>query len=84
LSGAKLGGRWTLGANLSGANLSDAKLHGADLSRADLRGALVADNPSRPSDPSRTTTILQRQLDQACGTNVKLDPGLTLKPCPLP
>jgi chromate transporter len=27
--------------------------------------------------------VSQTQLDQACGTNVKLDPGLTLnKPCP--
>jgi hypothetical protein len=25
--------------------------------------------------------ISQAQLDEACGTDAKLDPGLTLKPC---
>jgi uncharacterized protein YjbI with pentapeptide repeats len=67
------------GAYLDGADLRGATLHGdvggvdtgADLSGthldgADLRGAAVA----------------QAQLDRACGTNVKLDPGLTIKRCP--
>lgn len=26
-------------------------------------------------------TVLQRQLDHACGTDATLPPGLTLKPC---
>jgi hypothetical protein len=26
--------------------------------------------------------ISREQLDQACGTDARLDPGLTLKPCP--
>jgi hypothetical protein len=26
-------------------------------------------------------TVSQSQLDKACGTGVKLDPGLTIKPC---
>jgi uncharacterized protein YjbI with pentapeptide repeats len=54
-----------ISANLSGAELSYTKLISADLTDADLTGA----------------TIKQAQLDQACGTNVKLNPGLTVKPC---
>jgi len=27
-------------------------------------------------------TLAQEQLDQACGTEAKVPPGLTLKPCP--
>lgn len=53
-------------ANLMGrANLSGANLTYADLSRANLFDA----------------TISQAQLDQACGTDVKLHPGFTIKPC---
>lgn len=51
------------------ADFFNAHLTGARLSGADLTGA----------------TIKQAQLDQACGIiNVKLDPGLTIKPCPKP
>ena len=39
----------------------------ANLSGADLSGAILDG---------------QTQLDQACGTDAKLPPGLTLKPCP--
>jgi hypothetical protein len=46
--------------------LKGASLRGANLTRADLRGA----------------RITQTQLDEAYGTDVKLDPGLTIKPCP--
>jgi uncharacterized protein YjbI with pentapeptide repeats len=52
-------------ANLTGAELSRAILVAADLSGAKLGGA----------------KITQAQLNRACGTNVELDPGLTLKPC---
>jgi uncharacterized protein YjbI with pentapeptide repeats len=70
LSGANLSFANLSFANLSGAYLSGANLSGADLSFADLRGA---------------HEITQTQLDQACGTDVKLDPALTLnKPCPPP
>jgi uncharacterized protein YjbI with pentapeptide repeats len=31
---------------------------------------------------SETTLDGQQQLDGACGTDAKLPPGLTLKPCP--
>jgi uncharacterized protein YjbI with pentapeptide repeats len=81
LSGAKLvraklnGARLFPDANLSGANLTDATLdltillgldlHGADLSGADLH----------------ETAISQKELDQACGSGAKLEPGLRLKPC---
>jgi uncharacterized protein YjbI with pentapeptide repeats len=66
LSGANLSVAYLIGAHLSGADLSHANLTGAHLNGADLIGA----------------TVTQAQLDQACGTDVKLDPGLTIKPCP--
>jgi uncharacterized protein YjbI with pentapeptide repeats len=71
LSGAHLGGAnlrraYLADANLSGAYLADANLSGADLSYANL---------------SEARFLTQQQLDEACGTDVKLDPGLTIKPC---
>jgi hypothetical protein len=60
------------GASLIGADLRDVTdWSGADLSNADLSGANL-----RGGSPT------QAQLDQACGDNVKLDPGLKIKPCP--
>ena len=53
------------GAKLLGAKLQRTWLTDADLTGADLTGA----------------TVSQTQSDSACGTNVKLDPGLTVKPC---
>jgi uncharacterized protein YjbI with pentapeptide repeats len=54
------------GADLRGADLTDARIEYVRLDGADLRGA----------------TITQAQLDQGvCGTDVKLDPGRTVKPC---
>jgi hypothetical protein len=56
------------GANLLGANLNGARLDGLRLDGADLSG---------------TEGLSQAQLNQACGTNAKLPPGLTLdKLCP--
>ena len=52
------------------ADLMGAKMQQAHLIDANLRGANL----------SGTHQITQAQLDQACGT-VKLDPGLTIKPC---
>jgi hypothetical protein len=66
LSYADLSGADLTGAYLSGANLTGAHLRGADLSGANLTGA----------------TVTPLVFDRACGTNVKLDPGLTIKPCP--
>jgi uncharacterized protein YjbI with pentapeptide repeats len=54
------------GATLTGTNLTGAQLHLSYLSYADLTGA---------------KGLLQEQLNQACGTAAKLDPGLTIKPC---
>jgi hypothetical protein len=53
-------------ATLTKANLTDADLTGATLDGADLIGA----------------TVSQAQLNSACGTDVSLDPDLTIKPCP--
>jgi hypothetical protein len=83
------------GANLTGADLTDAKLTGAGLRNADLRlanltgakltGAGLIGTRLSPADLSganlKGAKTTQAQLDQACGTNAKLDPGLTLKPC---
>jgi uncharacterized protein YjbI with pentapeptide repeats len=70
------------GADLGGAFLSYAHLDGATLTRADLGGAnLNGANLSR-ADLRRTEHVSQAQLDQACGTDARLDPGLTLQPCP--
>jgi len=65
LTGANLRGAFLIGANLSGALLGGANLGGANLSGAILIGA----------------TVSQAQLEEACGIDVKLDPGLTIKPC---
>ena len=54
-------------------------LNGAHLSGADLRGANL--NSANLSDANLSSAnITQLQLDRACGTNVKLDPGLTIRP----
>jgi hypothetical protein len=71
------------GARLSNANLSNANLFGANLSDADLTGAVLAgaDAGCRGGASCDAGEVLQELLDQACG-DAKLDPGLTLKPCP--
>jgi uncharacterized protein YjbI with pentapeptide repeats len=58
-------------ANLGGTNLRDADLRHADLGGADLTGADLTG-----------ARIDQKQLDEACGSDAALPPGLTLKPCP--
>jgi uncharacterized protein YjbI with pentapeptide repeats len=65
LSGANLTGVDLSNANLFGTNLINANLNGTNLTGTDLRGAIVS----------------QAELNIACGTEVKLKPGLTLKPC---
>jgi hypothetical protein len=65
LSNAKLVKTTLTGALLNGTKLGGADLTGAKLDRADLS----------------KVTVSQTQLDQACGTNVTLDPGLIVKPC---
>jgi hypothetical protein len=76
LFGAWLSNGNLRGADLRGADLSAAKLSIADLSGADLRGADLS------GADLFGTTISQRQLDSACGTNAEgLHPDRTLKPC---
>jgi len=58
--------------DLGNAHNPKANLINANLSAADLRGA----------DLSGAYWITQTQLDQACGTDVELDPVMALKPCP--
>src|SRR5438477_373679 len=74
------------GARLSGANLSRANLFSADLSNVRLHGAILTGADLTAADLSGASltdaTVTQAQLDQACGTDVKLDPRLTIKPCP--
>jgi uncharacterized protein YjbI with pentapeptide repeats len=77
LNNADLSRANLFGANLFGANLTDANLIGAILTGAILTGANL-----RGAD-LRGAKVTQAQLDEAyCGTYAKLDPGLTLKPCP--
>jgi uncharacterized protein YjbI with pentapeptide repeats len=86
LTGADLSGANLSGAKLSLVNLGDADLRETDLSGADLSNADLshADLSSVHLDGAdlHHATVTQVQLDGACGTNVKLDPDLTLKPCP--
>jgi uncharacterized protein YjbI with pentapeptide repeats len=71
LASADLNGGNLTDANLSDANLSDADLVGSNFTRADLTRANLFG-----------TEVKQSQLDDACGEDAKLPPGLTLKPCP--
>jgi hypothetical protein len=71
LSGADLGGTILISAHLAHADLTGAKLRNTDLGGANLTDTyLIGAN------------IDQKQLDEACGSDAKLPPGLTLKPCP--
>jgi uncharacterized protein YjbI with pentapeptide repeats len=75
LSNAKLNSAKLQIAKLNGANLSGTDLSGADLTIADLSDANLS------GADLGGAKITQAQLDKACGTDVKLDPGLTIKPC---
>jgi hypothetical protein len=80
LIGTNLTGAKLVGANLSGARLAGANLTGVALINVKLNGADLTDAKLEGANLSRVT---QTQLDEACGTNAKLPPGLTLnKPCP--
>jgi uncharacterized protein YjbI with pentapeptide repeats len=81
------------GAVLADADLRDAKLDNAHLNNAYLGGgANLAGADLSGADLSGARFLTQKQLDQACGENVrgldKLDPPLdpvpTIKPCPKP
>ena len=91
LSGAKLIGAKLIGAKLDGANLDGADLDGAnldganliltDLGSANLYGANLDNANLSGANLSGAKQLTQGQLDQTCGTNVKLDPPLTIKRC---
>jgi uncharacterized protein YjbI with pentapeptide repeats len=68
--------------NLTGAYLREANLTGTDLSGADLTGAGLA-YANLTGAKLTGAQIRQKQLDEACGSDAVLPPGLTLKPCPL-
>ena len=87
LSGARLNEADLSGANLSSANLSltmliDASLNNTNLNNANLNGTHLNGASLNGADLRGARNIFQTQLDKACGTDVKLDPGLTIKPCP--
>jgi Pentapeptide repeats (8 copies) len=66
-------------ADLTNANLTYAGLTGADLTNANLTRADLTNANLGGQQPSIGG---QQQLDAACGSDAKLPPGLTLKPCP--
>ena len=79
LSVANLTGVALYGAHLKDANLTAVNLTGAHLSGADLTGANLGGARLTRAD------LTGAKLDHACGVDVtrgKLDPSLTLKPCP--
>jgi len=79
---ATLNGAALIGANLSSAKLNGANLSGAELSGAELSGAKLIGANLNGADLSSEWNLTQAQLNTACGENVKLDPGLSIKPCP--
>jgi uncharacterized protein YjbI with pentapeptide repeats len=85
LSSADLTGAHLSSADLTAAHLTNARLIGADLIGADLTGADLTGADLTAAHLSgarlRGAKLMQAQLDQPCGTNAKLDPGLTIKPC---
>jgi uncharacterized protein YjbI with pentapeptide repeats len=85
LSGADLTGADLRNADLRNAHLIDTNLRSAALNGANLNGATLEGANLANSHLTQATLIggnlTQEQLDQACGTDVKLDPPLALKPC---
>lgn len=95
LKAVRLAGARLKGADLSNADLSNAdlrgygSLRGADLTGAYLMNARLVGARLKGADLSNAdllgTDISREQLDSACGTKVKLPPGLELnRPCPQP
>jgi hypothetical protein len=86
LSGTDLRGANLSRANLSGVTLAGADLRGANLSNTNLNGANLGATDESVylfgADLRDTQNLTQAQLDEACGRDVKLPAGLTLKPCP--
>jgi uncharacterized protein YjbI with pentapeptide repeats len=84
LNFANLNGANLIRANLTGAYLNIASLNGADLTGANLTGANLNGANLNGANLNGVANLIQNQLDEACGTDTKLPPGLTLKPCPSP
>jgi uncharacterized protein YjbI with pentapeptide repeats len=85
LTGANLDGASLTGATLFAANLTDAYLTNADLTGAYLTDAILTADLTGAILTGAILTgaiLTQAQLDTACGKDVTLDPGLTIKPCP--
>jgi uncharacterized protein YjbI with pentapeptide repeats len=68
-------------ADLTNAILTRANLTNADLTHANLTYTILTDVNLTNANLTGAR-IDQRQLDEACGSNAVLPPGLTLKPCP--
>jgi uncharacterized protein YjbI with pentapeptide repeats len=87
LTSANLTGADLTSADLYHANLTYAKLFGTSLIAADLTSAkLIRANLTGAKLTRANLTyakVSQEQLHQACGSDAKLPPRLTLKPCPL-
>jgi hypothetical protein len=79
---ADLSGATLADADLRDARLDDAYLRFADLSRAELYGASLRGADLSGATLDGVRDLIQAQLGQACGTDVKLPPDLTLEPCP--
>lgn len=83
---ANLAGAYFLNSDLENASLVNANLAGARLLNTDLSYAFLSKANLTGAQLSRANLnhaqgLTQEQLDQACGTDVRLDPGLTIKPC---
>jgi hypothetical protein len=86
LTDANLAGAHFLNTNLYNAGLVNANLAGALLLNTDLRSAFLFKANLAGAHLDRANLagaqgLKQEQLDRACGTDVQLDPGLTIKPC---
>ena len=82
LTGAMLIDANLTNADLQYADLTNAKLVGANLSGTDLRAANLTHANLTEANMTGARLDGQQQLDGACGANVVLPTGLTLKPCP--
>jgi hypothetical protein len=82
LSHADLRGAELRGANLTGAFLSDANLSGADMSGAFLSGANLNGADLSGVVLRLARSLVQSQLDIACGDEKTQLDSRTIKPCP--
>jgi uncharacterized protein YjbI with pentapeptide repeats len=81
--GGDLGSRCPSGASFDGADLNRAQLREVNLRDAHLCGATLT-NADLSTAELTGATISQTQLNESCGSDAKLPPGLALKPCAAP